>query len=798
MIDVKSKFSYSVGLRVSYKESYIKNPNDYVALHRYILSVIYGSQFFDEKGTINTVQIDELLNYLEHAVFSDDAQPYECQFYFEICRALGYTERIYKWLEERPNYEVHCRLSELSYEILVHIGLLDAAEVCCHDLLNVGLIDNDKYICNRANLYIRGGDTNAAYYYLTEKVEEANFFSSQVVMGELSRIANIAGKNDEMLEFFRRAVQESKHAKWISRPYIKGCLAKGLEDEALKELERLKRIIIYTYSDGVINRMNQALFRYYASVRKLFGMTSTVAEVAVELGYVLDLDPHNATSVLYQNDSANNAKPKQSVQASNSPWENDFNKLGNKALIRRVNKMNKPFRTYFKLFAGGEKELIYAKCIFGNFMSIILHRFNKLFGTTDFKVTNHDLFYEKFPFYGLNGFTEDEVEEISVLLKRIADVSVQLNPFVASRSFPVGQMLDEILSVNTTLDSGTKTVHYSVSEKGQLTVFGVILLMCTFLNSSEKEALAYELTASDTKRMNALMKQVFKTIPAADDHTQVSNAFTEAGREKGVFSLFLRKELFRFLLEIECSIIKENQLISSEMPNTNCKYFADLIDLRYPKWSKVHTNLMKLHKVAVSGILLGETAYDTQFTIGDIVRLLATCRTEDPSSSLFQAGIESLFIISVNRKYYNQLKWNQGRSVGTFLQNTDNYCKKLLYRNNDLMTLYDETVLFEEARERLFTHTDDAQSREFYSLFGNKGFEWTKATITMHQIDLDKCQYKINGEEATGEYCMIYEDDTLEIIENSSYSFDGWDTIVVFDSPMAQHIIKKAKFTGGR
>ena len=114
------------------------------------------------------------------------------------------------------------------------------------------------------------------------------------------------------------------------------------------------------------------------------------------------------------------------------------------------------------------------------------------------------------------------------------------------------------------------------------------------------------------------------------------------------------------------------------------------------------------------------------------------------------------------------------------------------------MTLQDETVLFNEARERLFTHTDDAQSREFYTLFGNKGFEWTKTTIIMHQMDLSKCQYKINGEELSGEFCMIYEDDTLEIAGIDGYKFDGWDAVVVFDSPMAQHIINKARFIGGR
>lgn len=798
MIDVKSKFSYSVGLRVSYKETYEKNPGDLLALHRYILSTIYGSQFVDEKGIVNRAQIEELLMYLQKIAHTNDAQPYECRFYFEICRAMGDWGSIDAWHNAWPEYKDHCKLNELSYEILAHIGLFEAADSCCQDLLNVGIIDNDKYLCNRAYLYSRSGDKDAAYNYLAKKVEEANFFSSQAVIAELTKVAYAADKNDKLLEFFRRAVAESKYVKWISRYYIKLCLAKGLQEEALVELDRLKGIIIYTYSEGVVNRMNQGLIRYYASVRKLFGLSCTVAEVAAELGYELDMDSNNATVSLYKGNETKAARSNNTVKVSNSPWENDFNKLGNKALLRRVNKMNKPFRTYFKLFAGGEKELIYAKCIFGNFMSIISNRFRKLFGSAFYKVTDYELFFEVFPFYGLNGFSEDEVDEVMTLLRRIHDICVQLNPYVSSRTFPISSMLDELLAVNTVVDTGTKRFQYKVSEKGQLTVFGSILLMCTFLNNSEKEALAYELAGSDTKIMIALMKQVFKTIPAADDHTVENDSFVEAGREKGVFSLFLRKELFRFLLEMECSIIKEFQLLSAEAPNANCKYFTDLLTLKYSQASTIHTNLMKLQKIAVSGLLLGEEIEGVTFTIYEVVKLLADCRKADLSSALFQAGIESLFIIGTNRKYYNQMKWNQGRTSGTFLKNTDNYCKKMLYRNSQLMTLNDETILFNEAKERLFTHIDDAQSREFYSLFGNKGFEWSKITITMHQIDTSKCQYKINGEESTGDFCMIYEDDTLEVTGVTGYRFDGWATETVFDSPMATHIIKKARFIGGR
>lgn len=535
MIDVNSKYSYSVGLRVSYKEAYDKNPSDYTALHKYILSVIYGSQFVDEEGVVNTSQINELLTSLRLIVWTSEAEAYECQFYFEICRAMGYTEDIIGWHKKYPEYMEYCLLSELSYEILAHIGLFDAAEVCCQDLVNVGVIDSDKFLCNRAYLYSRRGDREAAYRYLTERVEEANYYSSQVVMSELSKYARLAGKEDELLEFFRKAVRESKYAKWISRPYIKLCLANGLQDEALAELERLKSIILYTYSEGVINRRNQGLIRYYAGVRKLFGMTCTVAEVAAELGYVLDMDSNNVTAGLYTGATSSSGAMKPASKSGNSPWENDFNKLGNKALLRRVNKMNKPFRTYFKLFAGGEKELIYAKCIFGNFVSIVANRFNKLFGTSDYKISDYELFFETFPFYGLNGFTEDEVDEITTVLKRIGDICVQLNPYVLSRSFPTSPMLDELLSINTTVDMGNKKYQYKVSEKGQLTVFGSILLICTFLNSSEKEAFAFELAGSDTKIMAALMKQVFKTISAANDNMKESDAFTEAGRERGVF-----------------------------------------------------------------------------------------------------------------------------------------------------------------------------------------------------------------------------------------------------------------------
>lgn len=783
MLEVESRFEYSVSLKNSYKFKFDDDKSNHVALHQYILSLLFGSQFVDENGNVDMELIGELGKYLEYAANSDKAEPYEALFYYELNRALGAEDTIRAWFEKYPDYMDYCKLSVQSYDFLAHIGLFDAAMACCQDIYNATLIVNVDYINRYSELLKRKGDPQGAFDFLVATLIEFNFFIAPHIISKTAKLATSLNKQEEMLEIFRKCVADHEHVKWVSRDYISICLDKGLTDEAQTEYERILRITKYVYENTPVTKQTMGMFKYFCSVRKLMGMSYDKSTVADEIGVELQIEEQEKR------------KKEPSAISYNSPWENDFNRNGNKALLKRVNKMNKPFRTYFKAFAGGEKELIYAKSILGNYISLVYSRFKNLFGVGNFGVTDYVTFYEAFPFYSLNGFTEDEIDEAANLLTRIRNICIQLNPFVTSRSFPIGPMLADTLSVNTEIENGNKMFKYKVYDQdpAQITLFGAVLFISTFLNNSEKEAFAFELAGSDVKLMSAALKQVFKTIPPATITVKAENGFAESGREKGVFSLFIRRELFRFLLEFECQIIKEFNLLDPDRPNTNTKYFNQLLDLKYSPESDIYVNVKKLHDLAISGLNLGECVEGNEFTIGNIVELMSECCDKDDTSDIFQAGIESMFIVSVNRKYYNQMKWNLGRTGGPFLKNLDNYCKKMLFRNEELMTEDDEYILYDCSREHLFTHTDDTQAHEFTTLFSTKAFEWKQIVIHFYKVNTEKCAVSINDEEFVGEYFMAYQNDKVEITGINGHHFNGWNEVICFDSPIAKYIIHEAK-----
>ena len=783
MLEIQSKFEYSVDLKNVYRAEFLNDPSNSIALHQYILSLIFGSQFVDETGKTNMDLIEELSMCLDCVAHLNEVEPYEALFYYELNRALGNEGKINEWFERYPQYMEYCKLSVQSFEFLAHIGLFDAAITCCQDLYNTSLIVKVVYINNCSDLLLLKGDLQGAFEFLVSVIKDENYFMFPHIISKTAKLALDLHKKDEMLDIFRQCVAAQPRAKWLSKDYITLCLDKGLTAEAQIEYERLLGIVIYVCKDSKIPPTSMGLFEYFCSVRNLMGMEDDKNMVAEELGIQLQ---------------ETKKKREKSTANYNVLWQSDFIPTGNKALLKRIAKMNKPFRTYFKAFAGGEKELVFAKSILGNYVSIIYNRFKNLFGIEDFCVTDYTAFYEAFPFYSMNGFTEEEVDETSELLTKIRAICIQLNPLVTSRFFPIGPMLADTLSVNTSIKVGDNIFQYQVFDQDseQITLFGAVVFISTFLNDDEKVAFAFELAGSDVKLQCGLLKQVFNTIPAAKVFVvaKAENGFVEAGREKDIFSLFIRRELFRFLLEFECQIIKEFNLLESDRPNANPKSLDQLLELKYSPDSETYINVKKLHALAVSGSNLGDDVEGEKFTIGNIANLMSKCCDQDKVSAISQAGIESLFIMSVNRKYYNQMKWTHGRTGSSFLRNSDNYCKKMLFRNEELMSEEDEYILFDRSCEHLFTHTDDVQAKEFKTLFQAKAIRWEQIVIDIYKIAPDKCTAKINNQEIRGEYFLAHQDDNIEIDGIDGNQFKGWDEIVVFESPIAKHIVHEAKF----
>lgn len=777
MIEIKSKYDYNEQLKTTYKYKYETDKSNLTALHQYILCLIKCGAFIDRDGFPNEKTILELLKYLSIIVNTSEAEPYEVLFYYEINRAFENDVELESWLKEHPEYSDWCLLDILSFDILLHIGLYDAALKCCQDIYNATLITYVEYMNKYSNTLISAKREEEAFNFLKNELTANSFFFAPHIYAKVTKIAIELNKQEEMLSVFRAAVERHPYIKWVSREYVTLCLELGYTEEANTEYERLLSVAKHYYDEAPITSQTMGLFQYFCSVRKLLGMTHEKDEVATEFGFTIQKDEKQQNRV---------------ATTQQKPWENDFLKNGGKPLLRRVKKMNKPFRTYCKLFAGGEKEMIFAKSIFGNYISAINNKFHKLFGENSFQVTDYDTFYDTFPFYELNGFTEDEIDEASTLLNRIKQIAVQLNPFVSSRSYPINHMMADLLSINTEVNTQNKTLNFEVVDTDgvQITVFGVILFLMTFLNKKEKEAFSFELCGGDPKLTNEFIKQIAKTLPPSSEVLDASNK--EMIREVENFTSCVRKELLRILLEIECQILKEFNQLDSERPNINAKYFNQMLSLKYEEGSLIFNNLMLLHHIVINGIFIGEYCSGVQFTIGNIIKLLQQCEKQDPENDLFRESIESLFTICVNKKYYNHLKKQEMINGASYLVNRDKYCKRMLWRCESIMTPSDEEVLYAASREHIFTAVDDAQRDEFSHLFGSKRLEWAKIDIEILKIDSNRAEFVLNTEKQEGEYCTVFKNDNVTVEPFSGCSFNGWNLVEEYDSPIAKFVLKEA------
>ena len=782
MLKINSQYAFSVSLINTYKSNYLLNRRDITSLHQYILAHIYTAKFADEAGKVNDEAMNELYNSLALVTDSTLAEPYEALFFWEINRALGKSEVNDQWLIEYPQYREHCKLSTMSLDFLCHIGLYASAEIVCNELFYSYRFTYNDYIAKMTDILCKQNKYNEAFDYLVGIIKETSGFVPASIFGKAYSLCWKLDRSDEMLEVYRWCVANQPHLKWISSNYITLCLAKDLKEEAQAEYDRFIGIVLFLYKDGIINKQNAGVFKMLLSIRKEMGMECSADAVAAELGFTIEEATAQPKTPKAENSGG---------MPNNAPWENDFN---HKALLKRVTKMNKQFRTYTKLFLGGERELTHAKSILGSYLAIVYNRFYKLFGKHQFDVTDFNAFYLEFPFYELNGITEEEIVSVASLLNKLHAVTVQLNPFVTSRSFPLEPIVADILSVNTELELGNKKFSYVVVEEssGQITVFGAILLIATFLTDDEKIALAFDLAGSEPKLSEPFIKQVLSTIPSAKDADNDELGMAELANEKNIFSLYIRKEIFRFLMELEAAVLQKHNLIEADRPNMNAKTFNQMLSLEFVEGTTEYIGLSELHTIAKMGLLVGEQYGQSVFSVERLVNTMFDCVSNGLYCDIIQSSIDTLFTISVNRKYYNLLKWQSMKSNDNFLKRIGIFCQKMMYRNDSLLTESDEYALYDCAKEHLFTYIDDFQRNEFSSVFGGKVIEWKKLDYTVYHVDSSKFTYLLNGNKGTEEYLMLRDIDDLEVSRMIGTAKVMWRTIKVFDSPIAHCEIKEA------
>lgn len=789
MLKISTTIEYDTNLKDEYRIKYEKS-KDSSSLHKYLLCLLTDEEELQGYNFDDT--LTEIKRILSAAVEDENVQNYEIMFYYELCRSTIDVDFANNFIVQHPGYAQYCKLNALAYFFLKEIRLLDAAEKYLYELYNVLSISYEMFCYERVDLYRKRDELRKGYDITKEEIIEASYYAPAMIFNLLTDLAIELKTEDNLIEFYHNAIEKSAHVKWISQGYIKLCQSLNLSDEISAEYKRLKDIVIFIYKDDGVNKKNSNFFSFFCGTRELMGLSSSFEETAKELGIHTSVNSEGTFIVMPDFETEHSKMSK--------IWINDIFKAGNKSFLKRVTKMSKPLKTHFKVFANQEKEIIFSKSIFANIISLINHRFVSLFNEGHFIVTDYDIFYEAFPFYELNGFTEDEIDEICNLLSKIYCSSIQLNPYVNSHSFTACPMLVELLSVNTTIDAENKLFEYKAYDEssGQLTVFGIVVFLTTFLTKAEKLYFASDLAGSDYLFSNALMKQIFDTIPSATPPCfEEEKINQDLYKEKTICSLIFRKELFRFLLEFEAKVLRKHNVLDESRPSFGALSFSNMLSLEYDSDSIEYINLTNIHFAASSGVEIEENYNSNNIlSIQNIVNQIEECIENNDLKELFQEELEALFNIFVNRKYYNYLKWLSGKYISGFLSNYNSYCNKMLYRNEHLMTEDDEYLLYDCTKERTMSYLDDNQRDEIQGILGSKSIKWKKLEITILDAPEEMCHVTLNDEflvrNESDRYIQIKDTDNVTIEADGAHKFIGYEEQEVFNSPIARFIIRKA------
>ncbi len=785
MLEISTKYKFNVNFNDAYKEKCLSDPSDIESLHKHILALIYSFKTGTRPSCIvHGKLLADLYNALATVAYTNNAEPYEALFFYEFNKALKKNDVNTVWLQKNPQYESNCLLNDYSFKFLKHIGLFEAAEIVCQNLYDAHIYTSDKYIQRKTDMLCKQNKHNEAFDFLVGIIKDKKGHVESFVFNKAHSLCWRIRRVNEMLEICREYVSKQKHIKWISKEYISLCLKLKLVEEASAEYERFVGLVLFLYKDSEITKENSKEFNFLLCIRKLLNKPCTPEKVALELG--LEIDDSYFTADEKNHVSCNTDCEENHV----SPWINDLN---NKSILKKSFKINKPFKTYTKLFSGGERELIHAKGLLASYMSIIKRRFFELFDTENFEVTDYEAFYNAFPFYRVNRISKEAVENATDLLFKLYSTVIQLNPFVYSRHYVLDPALHLALSAYTKLELKKKKYEYTVVAEGtqQITLFGVILLITTFLTATEKVAFSFDLAEADLSISTQFLKQILNTILPAKLDSDASLEAKKQNEEKAIFSLMLRKELFRFLLEFEAAIIKKNNLLDTEKPNMNPKSFRQLLLMEFFAYTEELNTLRFLHDAASDGVLISNEYKGERFTVQQIVSALEKCRENKEFGRVFQAEVDMLFTLLVNLKYYDVLKWKNLGSNNSVFNKQTSFCRKMMYRNDVLLRADDENLLYSCSSSHVFTYINDFQRRNFRPTFGSKTMEWEKIEFVILKFDLTRCKCKINGKELQEQYILLHPDDVLAVVTLNGKSLTEWKTVKEFDSSLARCTIKE-------
>ena len=757
MIHIKTGFKVQLDKEKIYKIEYEKT-KDILALHKYVACLLQNRKHIYCDQTQKQWLQNELRKYLHNAVHTKNASPYEVLFYFELNHAMGDHARIAKWLTLCPWYEKYCNLCMQSYEFLLYVGLIEAATKCLNELYYTSMIDSNTYIEKKCQL-LWNYDKNEEILFLEKVIQDSHFKVSKKIAERYIRCGCLLNQRERVLSFLKQGLMDNN---WINYCYVKLCLEMGLFTEATLQAERIINTVIYVHEVGKVK-------------------SETIKEFVEN--YVLVYSMLKKFDPSFEDKNALKFITKNYPESIYVCFQNRF-QLTEFHLLK-TEFLNQAFGTLLRSEKIAE-EMFFVKSVLLSFITLIKSRFNKEMGLSKFELTDYKLFYDVFPFYNEKLFNKNEIDRIMELLQEIEN-NCNRTEAPLKIIMQVSPLLQNLLSKSIKLQINNKIYKYIVSVNGKITLFGVIIFLSTFLNTKEKSLFAHELSKTDFRLQRNFFRQFFQSLePALNSITEMS----EFEHDREVLTVLIFEELNILLLEIKQKFLKKYHVLV----NGSFRNYAKSFEKKWPKLLVHYSKIVLLDSIVNGNHLIGERNDSISASIETIVKVLVECRDTGEDSRLFQQVIEKVFVICVNRKYYNQLKWEKTYSAGNFLADKEKYYNKLLYYNKHLITKNDEEILYKESILHLLAPINMAQQNEFIFIFEKDIIFWEKVTIKIYIINSAKCLCLINGNEVNKDYNMIGEKETLIIQGKDGLVFNGWNDIEKFNSNLSMLVTKSPQF----
>lgn len=271
--------------------------------------------------------------------------------------------------------------------------------------------------------------------------------------------------------------------------------------------------------------------------------------------------------------------------------------------------------------ADGLERVVRLKRVFAIGFSLISRRWATYFdGDHFFGNIDHAVFANSYPFFCKHEFTENDIDETVALLVALRNATVHLHASISDVSFRVPQKLAdafECIAVERFGDPETFTINVSGGIKrayrwragGDITVFGMCLLMLCFLRQHERETLLNYLCGMDRAYKGKVIRvlslaQTAETaelamLPALNDDWETGNPVSIM--QAKVYERLILQDLVYLSLESEKIILGEKDLIRNSTGYKSFSYILRRAELP----QDVITTLNDLRIIVTHGYALG-------------------------------------------------------------------------------------------------------------------------------------------------------------------------------------------------